>query len=255
MNLSEITPLLITFDEIRNLPRTLAALHWASRIVVVDSGSCDGTLELLAADARITVLHRPFDHFAEQCTHGLEAIDSLWVLSLDADHVLSPEWLAELRDLNPGQRAGYSAGFRYCVNGKPLKASLLPPRVVLFRRDAGYFQNDGHAHRIVLAGPEGRLNSAIFHDDQKPLARWLAAQSRYAAQEAEKLAVTAPGSLNRADRLRLRLLGPLAILPYCLLICGLWRDGRAGWFYTLQRLYFETLLALLLLSRPAEKTS
>ena len=120
MNLAEITPLLITFDESCNLSRTLAALHWASRIVVVDSGSRDGTLELLAADARITVLHRRFDHFAEQCSHGLSAIDSPWVLSLDADHVLSPEWLAELRGLHPGQQAGYRAGFRYCVDGKPL---------------------------------------------------------------------------------------------------------------------------------------
>jgi glycosyltransferase involved in cell wall biosynthesis len=40
----DITPLLITFDEIHNIARTVGRLGWAKRIVVVDSGSTDGTL-------------------------------------------------------------------------------------------------------------------------------------------------------------------------------------------------------------------
>lgn len=256
MNLDTITPLLISCNEELNLPRTLVALSWARRIVVVDSGSTDGTLALLAADARVMVLHRRFDYFAEQCSHGLAAIDSEWVLSLDADHVLSSELIDELRSLSPAPgTAGYALPFAYCVDGRPLSASLLPPRVALFRRGAGHFENDGHAHRIVLNGEQRQLSQRVRHDDRKPLSRWLSAQSRYAVQEAEKLAVAAPATINRADRLRLRGLGPLVILPYCLIVCGLWRDGRAGWFYTLQRLYFETLLALELAARRPKKTN
>ena len=254
MNLDTITPLLISYNEEANLPRTLAALSWARRIVVVDSGSSDGTLALLAADARISVRHRAFDHFAEQCGAGLAEIDSEWVLSLDADHVLSAELITELTALAPDTEvAGYAAPFQYCVEGKALSSSLLPPRVTLFRRAAGRFENDGHAHRIVLDGACGQLRAMIRHDDRKPLSRWLAAQSRYAVQEAVKLRAAPTGSLNRADRLRLRLLAPLVVLPYCLLVRGLWRDGRAGWFYMLQRLYFEVLLTLLLLNRIPEK--
>ena len=43
-----MTPLLITFNEASNIARTFDELGWARRIVVVDSGSGDGTLEILA---------------------------------------------------------------------------------------------------------------------------------------------------------------------------------------------------------------
>ncbi|MEM6573494.1 MAG: glycosyltransferase, partial [Pseudomonadota bacterium] len=46
MKLSDVTPLLLTFNEEANLDRTLGALAWASRIVLVDSGSTDGTLDI-----------------------------------------------------------------------------------------------------------------------------------------------------------------------------------------------------------------
>lgn len=254
MKLSDITPLLICHNEEANLMRTLAGLDWASRIVVVDSGSTDGTLALLAADPRICLRHRAFDRFAEQCSAGLVDIDSDWVLSLDADYVLTAAFVDELSQLEPDVgTSGYTAPFIYCINGTPLSASLLPPRVVLFRLRHGHFENDGHSHRIVLDGSKGALKTPIYHDDRKPLSRWLSAQIRYATPEAEKLLVATPETLNRADRLRLRLLAPLAVLPYCLLVCGLWRDGRIGWFYSLQRLYSEVLLALVLIERRASR--
>ena len=91
--LEAITPLLLTYDEMPNLERTFAPLGWAKRIVVVDSGSTDGTREWLAKDPRVDVYVRPFDGHARQWEFGLRetGIDSEWVLALDADHVLTPE--------------------------------------------------------------------------------------------------------------------------------------------------------------------
>ena len=71
--LDRITPLLITLDEEPNIERTLAALAWAREIVVVDSGSTDGTLELLRLDPRVRVVTREFDTFAGQLGFGLNA--------------------------------------------------------------------------------------------------------------------------------------------------------------------------------------
>ena len=67
----EITPLLLTFNEEDNLERTLAPLSWAREIVVVDSGSTDRTLEILARDPRIRVVVRDFDTHAMQWNFGL----------------------------------------------------------------------------------------------------------------------------------------------------------------------------------------
>src|SRR5258707_15375916 len=95
----DTTPLLITFNEIQNIARTVGRLEWAKRIVVVDSGSTDGTLGFLAKDPRIEVHHRAFDSFAQQCNFGLSQVRTEWVLSLDADYELSDEFNAELGKL------------------------------------------------------------------------------------------------------------------------------------------------------------
>src|SRR6516165_2599530 len=84
-----ITPILITFNEAPNIARTLDKLTWARRIVLVDSGSTDGTLEILARYPRIALFSRAFDNFADQCNFGLAQVQTKWALSLDADYELS----------------------------------------------------------------------------------------------------------------------------------------------------------------------
>src|SRR6188508_3075871 len=112
-----ITPLLLTFDEMPNLERTFAPLAWARRIVAVDSGSTDGTVEWLKSDPRVFLVHRAFDSFAAQCEFGLRetGMDTPWVLSLDPDHVLTLGIVAEIASLDPATDVGgFEARFLYC---------------------------------------------------------------------------------------------------------------------------------------------
>jgi len=81
-----ITPLVVTLDEAPNIARTLDKLTWARRIVVVDSGSVDGTIEILKRYPQVDRFDRTFDSFAEQCNFGLAQVQTEWVLSLDADY-------------------------------------------------------------------------------------------------------------------------------------------------------------------------
>ena len=246
-----VTPLLITFNEIQNIERTLSKLDWARRIVVIDSGSTDGTLDILAKDPRIEVVHRPFDSFAEQCNFGLTLIRTDWVLSLDADYELSEAFVSELPDLRPtSQDSGYKAAFVYRIHGQPLRGTLYPPRTVLYRVAGARYENEGHGHRIRLQGRISALKSVIYHDDRKPLSRWLASQLKYAAREAAHLLETPHERLGRVDRIRL--VGwpaPILVLGYVLFAKGAILDGKAGWFYAFQRLLAEVLLALELLDR------
>ena len=186
--LDQITPLILTYNELPNIERTLARLAWAKRIVAIDSGSTDGTLEILRRDPRIAVFVHDFVDFAGQCNFGLSHIESPWVLSLDADYELSDELLDELRTLVPGEAtAGYRARFVYCIHGRKLRGTLYPPRTVLYRRERGFYRQEGHGHRVHLEGDVLPLRGVIYHDDRKPLSRWLAAQQRYAADEADYL--------------------------------------------------------------------
>ena len=257
MDCAAVTPLIITFNEIENIARTLGKLGWAQRIVVIDSGSTDGTLDVLAKDPRIEVVHRPFDSFAEQCNFGLTQIRTGWVLSMDADYELGDGFVAELEALQPGpDQAGYRAAFVYRIHGRPLRGTLYPPRAVLYRVEGAAYENEGHGHRIRLAGTVSDLRSRIFHDDRKPLSRWLGSQLKYAAREAAHLLSAPRENLSRLDRLRL--MGwpaPILVLGYVLFAKGAVLDGRAGWFYAWQRLLAEVLLALELLDRRLSGTT
>lgn len=251
MNLADVTPLIITYNEIDNIRRSLAALSWARRIVVVDSGSTDGTVEILRATPGVEVVIRPFDDFATQCSAGLARIKTRYTLSLDADHVVTPQLVEEMSAVEGEGAAGWLIPFSYCVNGVPLRGSLLPPRVALFQTDRGAYENDGHAHRISVDGPRRQLRNPLLHDDRKPPARWYDAQRKYLPQEASKLASMSWTQLSWPDRARRLFLGPLLVVPYCLFFKGLLLDGTAGLYYTYQRLYAESLLALMLARRLA----
>lgn len=247
----QLTPLLITFNEESNLSRTLAALTWAPRVLVIDSHSTDSTLLIAARHPNVEVVLRRFDTFAQQCNHGLSLIRTPWCLSLDADHLITPAFLAELEGLMATCSADTAAiltPFRYLVAGRPLRGTLLPPRFNVVRPGRGLYLDDGHAHRFAPRGPVRAMKQPILHDDRKPLCRWLSSQHSYLRQEVAKLTATPAVPLSLPDRLRQRyFIAPIAV-P---LICLIWHrgllDGWRGWFYALQRLYVETLLSLMLL--------
>ncbi len=249
--LDQITPLFLTYNELPNIERALAPLAWARRIVVVDSGSTDGTLDILRRDPRVTVFLHEFVDFAGQCNFGLGQVESQWVLSLDADYELSEALVDELQRLVPPETtAGYRAGFVYRIHGRALRGTLYPPRTVLYRTDRGFYRQEGHAHRVCVDGDVRPLHGLIYHDDRKPLSRWLASQLHYAADEAEYLLDDTGRPLTRADRIRLMAWpAPLAVLLYVLFVKGCILDGWPGWNYALQRLFAETLLALEIIDR------
>jgi len=247
--LDQITPLLITYNEACNIARTLGQLEWARRIVVIDSGSTDGTLDILAGCARAEVVYRPFSDFASQCNFGLTLVTTPWVLSLDADYRLCDDLIGELAALQPGPNTiGYRASFIYCIHGRALRGSLYPPRVVLYRTGTARYAQTGHGHRLEISGPVRELRGRIYHDDRKPLSRWVASQHVYAAAEADFL--LSGTTVSRVDRLRrMAWPAPFAVLLYVLFVKGCLLDGWRGWHYALQRLIAEALLALEIIDR------
>lgn len=249
--LNLITPLILTYNEEPNIGRTLEGLSWANRIVAIDSFSTDGTLDLLAANPRVEVVQRTFDTHASQWNAGLNLIDDGWVLSLDADYVVTPalkaEFVSALAFAQDHDINGFSIPFLYCVFGKPLRGTVLPPRIALFRRRCAHYVDDGHTQVLRLSGRCSVMRNSILHDDRKSLDRWIWAQRRYLRLEVNKLLSTSPSLLSLSDRIRSQsMLAPVAIF----LLCLLWHrgilDGWRGWFYAFQRMYVEILLYLML---------
>jgi glycosyltransferase involved in cell wall biosynthesis len=247
----DIGVLILTHNEESNIGRTLSKLTWARRIVIIDSGSTDRTVDIIRNFPQAEVIVRAFDDFAGQCNFGLGRIQEPWVLSLDADYELSDELIAELKCLAPGRAtAGFQAKFVYRICGRPLRASLYPPRTVLYRREGAHYRNQGHGHRVAVAGYVEPLSGRIYHDDRKPLSHWLASQQRYAAREAEYLTGTQRNALRSTDRIRSKgWPAPILVFFYTLLFKGCLLDGWPGWYYVLQRTLAEIMIALEIVDR------
>jgi glycosyltransferase involved in cell wall biosynthesis len=248
--LDRITPVILTFNEAPNIERTLSHLTWAKQIIVVDSYSTDETLDILTPYPQVQVFQRRFDTHANQWNYGLQQAQTEWILSLDADYELTDTFVQELSTLSPQPVTdSYAARFQYCVFGQPLRDTILPPRTVLFRKDKAIYIDDGHTQLLQVNGSTERLSGYIRHDDRKPLSRWLWAQDRYASLEAQKLRSTPLDQLGRNDRIRrYKVIAPLLVLFYCLILRRGILDGQAGWYYAFQRMLAETLLSIHLLT-------
>ena len=249
--LDHITPLILTFNEAPNIGRVLDRLAWAKRIVVVDSYSNDATEAIAGRHPKVVFCRRRFDSHANQWNFGLRetAIDTEWVLALDADYVLPDALVEELRTLDPPQDiAGYSTKFRYCIDGVPLRGTVYTPVTVLFRREQAAYVQRGHTQRVQVSGTVAMLRSPIHHDDRKPLERWFASQLKYMQLEAAALLGTPMGKLDIPDKVRrLVLVAPLAMFVYCLVVKLAILDGRRGLLYSGQRAVAESILSLFLI--------
>ena len=254
-----VTPLILTYNEAPNIGRTLEQLSWARDIVVVDSFSDDETVEIAASFPQVRVVQRKFDNHGAQWNFGLNetCISTEWVLALDADYVLAAKFVDELRSLRTAAETnGYQADFIYCVNGRSLRSGLLPLLTVLYRRNSARYEQDGHAQRLIVDGKVETLRSRILHDDRKSLSRWFQSQQRYMVLEAKKIVSAEAETLGIADRVRrLRVIAPLAVLFYCLIVRGGVLDGWAGFYYAFQRMLAELLLSLYLIESDFNKAT
>jgi glycosyltransferase involved in cell wall biosynthesis len=243
--------MILTFNEEANIGRTLAKLTWAKRILIVDSGSTDRTLEIASQYPQAVVIRRSFDTAAPQCNFGLTHIESDWVLSLDADYVLSDELIVEMAALRPNSNVrGYWVRFVYQIFGRSLRASLYPRRTVLYRKSSAKYADEGHTQRVRIDGELLTLTNPIYHDDRKPISRWFGSQARYVSLEASHLLSSDRSKLGRVDRLRLFIVpAPVLLLFYLLISKRCLLDGWRGWYYTSQRVCAETMLSIELLDR------
>jgi len=257
---NNLTCLILTKNEEPNLKRVLDKLTWLEKIIILDSYSTDATLEIAKSYPNVVIHQRKFDTFAIQCNYGLSLIDTEWVLSLDADYVLTDELIEEIKSFAvSGEKTAYAVRFRFLVFGKRLTADNTTPRPVLFKLSKCSYYDDGHCHRLSIDGEVGKFKSYILHDDRKSLSRWLSNQDGYSVRESEKLLSPSPEPLSFSSKIRkTKILAPVMVFLHCLFVKRLNFNGWTGWHYTLQRTMVEILLAIRLiedekLSKAMEK--
>jgi glycosyltransferase involved in cell wall biosynthesis len=189
-----LSVVLITLNEAENLPRTLESVRWAHEIVVVDSGSTDGTVEI-ARKSGARVFDEPFKGFARQKNSAIGHATSDWVLSLDADEEVSAELAQEMQDLLAGEPAmsAYRVPRLNHFLGRALRhGGYWPdPKLRLFRRGAARFQDRPvHETMQMLGGSErlvGRLRGHLIHHCYATLEEYIEHMNRYSSVGAKML--------------------------------------------------------------------
>jgi glycosyltransferase involved in cell wall biosynthesis len=241
---------ILTKNEEPNLKRVLDKLTWLERVVILDSFSTDSTLEISSLYPNVKVAQRVFDTHANQWNFGLSMADSKWILSLDADYVLTDGFIQEAKQfINNGDKSAYNTDFEFLVFGKALRGNNTTSRPVLFKKSDCIYFDDGHTQRLKITGEEGSFKSKILHDDRKSLSRWLSNQDGYSIKESKKLAdLSNPDNNSVINKIRrTKIFAPFLVFFYCLIIKGLILDGWRGWYYTLQRTLVEIMFALRLI--------
>jgi len=160
---------LITLNEEQNLPRCLrSCADLADEIVVLDSGSTDGT-EKIARHFGGHWEHQDWLGYVGQKNKVLSLARHPWVCSLDADEELSPELRDEIRWLKEMEPSDDRAGFNMprCVlyEGRWIRhGDWYPDRVVrLFRRGRARFVGGKVHERLEVTGRIVPLCGEIYH--------------------------------------------------------------------------------------------
>lgn len=182
---------LITLNEESNLPRCLrSCADLADEIVVLDSGSTDGT-ERIAKAFGARFERQDWLGYVGQKNQVLSRATHDWVFSIDADEELSRALREDLRRLKATEPRAELSGWSMprCVlyEGRWIRhGDWYPDRLVrLFRRDRARFAGGKVHERLELTGPIERLGSDLYHHSFKDAADHWARCEKYARLWAE----------------------------------------------------------------------
>ncbi|MBI5441039.1 MAG: glycosyltransferase family 2 protein [Deltaproteobacteria bacterium] len=179
-------------DEIEKIRGALESVRFCDEVIVVDSGSTDGTLEVCRELADV-VVERPWPGHVEQKNFAFSLARGEWLLSLDADERVTPELAAEIRALLAGSPAmdGYRVTRHVHYLGRWIDHSgwYPEPRIRLLRTGRGRWEGVNPHDEIRVDGPVGRLRGEIVHytyDDMENHVRTLNRFSSILAAEHRK---------------------------------------------------------------------
>lgn len=220
-----VSVVIITKNEAQRIGECLASVaDLADEIVVLDSGSSDGTQALCAArGARVVACE--WLGFGPQKDLAVRTARNDWVLCVDADERVSVNLAGAIRSALadkpafPAYRCARSNRFlgRYLHHGEGYPDWSLR----LFDRRVAHWSSDVVHEKVICSVPVGRLAGDLLHDTADTLDSYLAKQNRYTSLQAEKYT----GKPVSAARL---VLSPLVRFVKFYVVRGGFRDGVPG---------------------------
>jgi glycosyltransferase involved in cell wall biosynthesis len=181
--MQRVTAVLITLNEELNLKRTLPQLNWCDEIIVVDSGSTDNTVQI-CRNFGCKVVHRAFDGYGTQKQFAVSLSRNNWILSIDADEVLSDELVDEIKtEMEAPRASGYLLPMNLVFLGKEFTFGKESNRFFLrlFNKQFGNYNNRKVHEGIELSGEKIKLKNKILHYSYKDISQYFKKLNTYSS--------------------------------------------------------------------------
>ncbi len=180
---------MIVLNEEKRIRASLEAASFADEVVVVDGGSQDRTVEI--ARAMATRVHeRPFRDFGDQKNYAMDLCTGDWLLSLDADEVLTPELTNEIRQvlMSSPKEGSFRIHRKSRMFGQWMKytGTQNDKPVRLFKKGQARFSGTIHETLTVL-GATGQLRHPMLHTTYDNLTQYVERFNRYTSAEAKAM--------------------------------------------------------------------
>ena len=231
----KVSVTVITLNEAEHIGAAIDSAAWADEIVVVDSGSTDGTAEIARAKG-VTVLSREWSGYIDQKNYAADRVSHDWIFSLDADERIPPELATEIRALissEPSKR-GYRVPRVTFHLGRWIRTTDFYPdyQTRLYDRRAARWRGRYVHESVTVDGPVGQLRHDLEHHSFRDLRDQLDRVNHYTTLAARQMSEAG----RRAGPLDLLIHPPAAFLRNYVLRRGI-LDGTAGLTISLVNAY------------------
>jgi glycosyltransferase involved in cell wall biosynthesis len=186
----KLTVTVITYNEAEHIAAALDSVAWADEIIVVDSGSTDGTADIARAKAT-RVITREWPGYSAQKNFAADQASHDWVLSMDADERVTPALAREIRELlaRGPEATGYRIRRVSCYLGKWVRSTDWFPdfQLRLYNRGAGRWNGMRiHESFRLTAGQPGQLRGELEHYAYRDISHHLKKIDAYTTLIAEQ---------------------------------------------------------------------
>ena len=200
--MTRLSVVIVAKNEAANIVDCVRSCRFADEVIVVDSGSTDGTPDLARAEGARVLVTPDWPGYGPQNNRGIDLVTGDWFFSLDADERITPELAAEIRGAIEATKCN---GFRvprssmYC--GRFIKHSGWTPDYTrrLARRGLGRFTEHYLHANLQVQGELGTLKNPIIHYSFRNLEAVLEKLNRYSSANARDMTTAGrKGSFARA---------------------------------------------------------
>ena len=188
--MASLSVIVITKNEAHNIGACLQSVLFADQLVVLDSGSRDGTLDIARTIGAEVSENHDWQGFGVQKNRALALARCDWVLSIDADERVTPALQAEIMAaITSSASDAYSFPRLSSYCGQYMRHSgWYPDRVTrLFKRHAAQFSCELVHEKLLTSSPVGQLASPLLHESFTGFEAVLDKVNRYSSAGSQML--------------------------------------------------------------------